>query len=137
RLARTRRDFLGGGAVQRHRTAGRCEAARPPERSARRTRCEADVGASGGTCQGVSSGCGSGLALSGKPVAAHGQREESVLNGPLYSITSVARANSAGGTASPSALAVRALMTRSNSVGSSTGISPGFAPLKTLATISA
>src|SRR5213078_4289598 len=44
-----------------------------------------------------------------------------------YSITSSARASMVGDTASLIALAVFKLMTRSNLVGCSTGISPGFA----------
>jgi hypothetical protein len=54
-----------------------------------------------------------------------------------YSITSSARASSIGGTSRPSALAVLRLMTRSNLVGCSTGISPGFAPRRILSTKSA
>jgi hypothetical protein len=46
----------------------------------------------------------------------------------LYSITSSARASTAGGTVRPSALAVVRLMTSSNFVGCSTGISPGCVP---------
>ena len=45
-----------------------------------------------------------------------------------YSITSSARASSAGGASRPSALAVLRLITRSSRVGCSTGKSPGFAP---------
>ena len=51
-----------------------------------------------------------------------------------YSITSSARASSVGGISSPSALAVIMLMTRSNLVGCSTGMSPGFAPRRILST---
>ena len=47
-----------------------------------------------------------------------------------YSITSSARASSAGGTSSPSAFAVVRLMTRSNLVGACTGRSAGFSPLR-------
>ena len=54
-----------------------------------------------------------------------------------YSITSSARASSVGGMSRPSALAVFRLMTRSNLVGCSTGISPGFAPRSILSTKSA
>src|SRR5262245_3866757 len=49
-----------------------------------------------------------------------------------HSITSSARASRGGGTVRPSALAVVRLMTRSNLVGCSTGISPGFVPRKIL-----
>jgi hypothetical protein len=45
-----------------------------------------------------------------------------------YSITSSARASSGGGTVRPSAFAVLRLMTRSNLVGCSTGMSAGLAP---------
>src|SRR5262245_6988555 len=51
-----------------------------------------------------------------------------------HSITSSARASSVGGTSRPSPLAVVRLMTRSNFVGCSTGISPGFAPRRILST---
>src|SRR5215831_4518950 len=56
---------------------------------------------------------------------------------PLHSITSSARASSDGGTARPRAFAVVRLMTRSNLVGCSTGMSPGFAPRRILSTKSA
>src|SRR4051794_33357417 len=55
----------------------------------------------------------------------------------LYSITSSARASSIGGTSRPSALAVIRLMTRSNLVGCSTGVSLGLAPRRILSTKSA
>src|SRR5258705_13166712 len=51
-----------------------------------------------------------------------------------YSITSLASASSVGGTVRPSAFAVLRLMTSSNFVGSSTGRSDGFAPLRILST---
>ena len=51
-------------------------------------------------------------------------------NSILYSITSSARASSAGGTSRPSAFAVVRLMTRSNLVGACTGRSAGFSPLR-------
>jgi hypothetical protein len=54
--------------------------------------------------------------------------------GPFHSITPSARASSVGGSSRPSALAVFRLMTRSNLVGCSTGMSPGFAPRKILST---
>jgi hypothetical protein len=47
-----------------------------------------------------------------------------------YSITSSARASSAGGTVMPSALAVFMLMTSSYLVGACTGRSAGFSPLR-------
>jgi hypothetical protein len=47
-----------------------------------------------------------------------------------YSITSSARASSAGGTSRPSIRAVWALMTNSNLVDCTTGRSAGFAPLR-------
>jgi hypothetical protein len=51
-----------------------------------------------------------------------------------YSITSSARASSDGGTARPRAFAVLRLMTSSNLVGCSTGISAAFAPFRILST---
>jgi len=51
-----------------------------------------------------------------------------------HSMTSSARASSAGGTSRPSAFAVIRLSARSNLVGCSTGISPGFAPRRILST---
>ena len=56
---------------------------------------------------------------------------------PLHSITSSARASSEGGISRPIAFAALRLMTSSNLVGCSTGISAGFAPLRTRSTISA
>src|SRR5215831_19852352 len=55
----------------------------------------------------------------------------------FHSITSSARASTLAGTLRPSALAVVRLMTRSNLVGCSTGMSAGFAPRRTLSTRSA
>src|SRR5262245_10782175 len=52
----------------------------------------------------------------------------------IHSITSSARASSIGGTTRPMALAAVTLMTRSNLVGCSTGMSPGFAPRRILST---
>src|SRR5262249_55519376 len=52
----------------------------------------------------------------------------------LHSITSPARASRVGGTSRPSAFAVVRLITRSNLVGCSTGMSAGFAPRKILST---
>src|SRR5262249_48838294 len=54
-----------------------------------------------------------------------------------HSIASSARSRSASGTFKPSTLAVVRLMTKSNLVGCSTGMSAGFAPRKILSTISA
>jgi hypothetical protein len=54
-----------------------------------------------------------------------------------YSMTSSARNRRASGIVRPIALAVLRLMTSSNLVGCSTGISAGFAPLRTRSTISA
>src|SRR6478752_7469959 len=54
-----------------------------------------------------------------------------------HSITSSARASSDGGTVRLSALAVVRLMMRSNLVGCSTGMSPGFVPRRILSTYSA
>src|SRR5262249_47516788 len=55
----------------------------------------------------------------------------------LHSITSSARASSVAGTVTPSASAVLRLITRSNFVGCSTGISAGFAPRRILSVNSA
>src|SRR5262245_53241467 len=54
---------------------------------------------------------------------------------PLHSITSSAVASSVGGTVRPSIRAVWWLMTNSNFDACSTGKSAGFAPLRTLRTI--
>src|SRR5262249_15454923 len=54
-----------------------------------------------------------------------------------HSINSSARSKNASGIFSPSDLAVVRLMTRSNLVGCSTGMSPGFAPRRILSTKSA
>src|SRR5215472_11526132 len=62
------------------------------------------------------------------------QRDECA---PLHSITSSARSRTASGILSPSALAVVRLMTKSNLVGCSTGMSAGFAPRRILSTRSA
>ena len=48
----------------------------------------------------------------------------------LYSITSSARASNVGGIVRPSAFAVLRLMSSSNLVGCSTGMSPALAPLR-------
>src|SRR5262249_20435376 len=53
---------------------------------------------------------------------------------PPHSITSSARASRVGGTVRPSAFAVARLMTSSNLVGRSTGMSAGLAPLRILST---
>jgi len=53
---------------------------------------------------------------------------------PFHSITSSARASSVCGTVRRSALAVSRLITRSNLVGCSTGMSPGFVPRRILST---
>src|SRR5262245_24498198 len=63
------------------------------------------------------------------------QRDE--LAPPDHSITSSARASSVGGSSSPSVFAVLTLMTSSNVLGCSTGISAGFAPRRILSTTSA
>src|SRR5262249_25580708 len=56
---------------------------------------------------------------------------------PYHSITSSARGSRVGGISRPSALAVDRLMTSSNFVGCSTGISAGFVPRRILSTKSA
>src|SRR6516164_6274493 len=55
----------------------------------------------------------------------------------FHSSTSSARASTVAGTSRPSALAAVRLMTSSNLVGCSTGMSPGFAPRRILSTYSA
>src|SRR5262245_15102055 len=66
------------------------------------------------------------------------RRGSFLLNLPSHhSITSSARASSVSGTVRPSALAVLTLMTSSNVLGCSTGISAGFAPRRILSTNSA
>src|SRR5262245_26452590 len=60
------------------------------------------------------------------------QRDE--LAPPDHSITSSARASSAGGTSRLSAFAVLRLMTSSYFVGACTGKSAGFSPLRTRST---
>src|SRR5262249_52006848 len=52
----------------------------------------------------------------------------------FHSITSSARASSVGGRVMPRAAAVSTFTTRSNLVGCSTGMSPGFAPRRILLT---
>src|SRR6516165_2430441 len=52
----------------------------------------------------------------------------------VHSITSSARSRKDSGIVSPSALAVVRLMMRSNFLGCSTGMSPGFAPRRILST---
>ena len=54
-----------------------------------------------------------------------------------YSITSSAVASRVGGTVMPNAFAVLRLRTKSNLVGRSTGISPGFTPCRILSVKSA
>src|SRR5262249_59195496 len=54
-----------------------------------------------------------------------------------HSITSSARTRNASGMVRPSVLAVVRLMMRSNLVGCSTGMSPGFAPRNILSAMSA
>src|SRR5262249_23341631 len=55
----------------------------------------------------------------------------------FHSITSLASASSVGGTSRPSAFALLRLMTSSNFVGCSTGISAGLSPFRILSTSSA
>src|SRR5262249_547306 len=71
-----------------------------------------------------------------RPCGCHTADERDEL-APSHSITSSARASSVGGTVRPSTLAVVKLMTRSNLVGCSTGMSAGLAPRKILSTYSA
>jgi hypothetical protein len=60
------------------------------------------------------------------------QRDE--LATPHYSMTSSARASSDGGTSRPSAFAVFRLMSKSNLIGCSTGMSPGLPSRRILST---
>src|SRR5262249_15613687 len=69
--------------------------------------------------------------------AAEQRDEVAALHVYTHSITSSARASSVAGTSMPSALAVVRLMTRSNLVGCSTGMSAGFVPRRILSTNSA
>src|SRR5204863_8103303 len=69
--------------------------------------------------------------------AEEGDELASLHLGPRYSIISVARTRKVSGMLRPSAVAVVRLMTRSNRVGCSTGMSAGFAPRKILSTKSA
>src|SRR5215831_14677657 len=66
------------------------------------------------------------------------RRGSFILNLPSHhSITSSARASSVGGTSRPRVFAVVTLMTRSNLVGCSTGMSAGFVPRRILSAKSA
>src|SRR5262249_55376963 len=71
-----------------------------------------------------------------RPCRSHASEQADEL-APLHSITSSARASSVGGISRPRALAVVRLMTRSNLVGCSTGMSAGFTPRSILSTWSA
>src|SRR5262245_39255932 len=64
-----------------------------------------------------------------RPSGAGGAEQRDEL-APFHSITSSARASSVAGTSMPSIRAVWALMTSSNLVDCSTGMSAGFAPLR-------
>src|SRR4029077_4674432 len=70
---------------------------------------------------------------------AGGGAVHSIINGSyqLHSINSSASASILSEMVRPSTFAVLRLMTRSNLVGCSTGISPGFVPRRILSTISA
>src|SRR5262249_48783411 len=61
----------------------------------------------------------------------HGRADERYECAPVHSIASSASASSLSGTARPSAFAVLRLMTSSNLVGRSNGMSLGVAPLST------
>src|SRR5262245_29931564 len=65
-----------------------------------------------------------------EPSTASGAAVSDCSKVPFYSITSSARASSAGGTSSPSVLAVLRLITNSYLVGACTGRSAGFSPLR-------
>src|SRR6516162_7921324 len=81
----------------------------------------------------ISGGCAR-TARGPRGLRAAEQRDELA---PLHSITSSASASSLSGTLTPSAFAVLRLMTSSNLVGCSTGMSAGFVPLRILSTSSA
>ena len=67
-----------------------------------------------------------------QPMSANCQSRTYALH--QLSINSSARSSTVGGIVRPSALAVLKLITSSNLVGCSTGMSPGFEPLKTMFT---
>ena len=60
----------------------------------------------------------------------HRSKPRTRLHGLHYSITSVARASTVGGTSRPSALEVLRLIAISYLVGACTGRSAGFSPLR-------
>ena len=70
------------------------------------------------------------LATHGRSIQMCHKATYAVQQRKLYSITSSARASSEGGISIPSVFAVCRLMTNSNLVGSWTGISAGFSPLR-------
>jgi hypothetical protein len=74
------------------------------------------------------------ILLPSQIVGVRSEREQGDELAALHSITSSARASSVGGTSKPSVFAVFRLMTNSNFVGSWTGRSAGFAPLRIRAT---
>src|SRR5262245_22513111 len=65
-----------------------------------------------------------------RPRRSRAAEQHDELAAPDHSITSSAVASSVGGTASPSILAVSALITSSNLLACITGKSAGFAPLR-------
>src|SRR6516165_7196266 len=69
-----------------------------------------------------------------RPRGSRAAKQRYELAPAAHSITSSARSRNASGIVRPSALAVVKLMTRSNLVGCSIGISPGFAPRRILST---
>src|SRR5262245_48501611 len=72
-----------------------------------------------------------------RPRDRHAAEQRDELAPPDHSITWSARSRNDSGMVKPSAFAVVRLMTRSNLVGCSTGMSPGFAPRRILSTMSA
>src|SRR5262245_6405421 len=66
----------------------------------------------------------------GFPDVCFGQKRTHAQQQLHYSITSLARERSVGGTSIPSCFAVLALITSSYLVGACTGISAGFSPLR-------
>src|SRR5262249_1848671 len=69
-----------------------------------------------------------------RPRSRSGREQRDELAAGYHSIARSARRSDRGGTVRPSVLAVLRLMTKEKRVGCSTGMSPGFAPFRTLST---
>jgi hypothetical protein len=108
------------GAAQR----GRFEPAAPSQCLSARPKC----------CCVVRCGSAGNTMISPETTSAIHRRGSVIFVSVAYSITSSARASSVGGTSRPSAFAVVRLITKSNFVGCSTGMSLGFAPRRILST---